>query len=63
MKLTVYKGFSIDFLNTLEYAPLVREPIQKKKNVLQYDKTLRKQLDIAILSMNESDLAILSAFF
>ena len=55
MKLTVYKGFSADFLTALDCKPLVDDSILKKKNVLQYDKTFRKQLDIALLSMNDDD--------
>ena len=55
MRITVYKGFDINFLNSLEIPPLVNLPIFEKKNVLQYDRTFRKRLDMALLSLDDCD--------
>ena len=55
MKLTVYKGFSTDFLGSLNDTPLVSDPILKKKNILQYDRAFRKQLEMALISMKDND--------
>ena len=55
MKFTVYKGFDIDFLKSLDSAPLVDDSIEKKKNVIQYNRSFRKQLEMALISMNEND--------
>jgi ATP-dependent DNA helicase RecQ len=55
MKLTVYKGFSVSFLTTVDYPQLVDCPIENKKNVLSFDKKTRKQLDIALLGLEDND--------
>lgn len=53
MRIFVYKGFNTDFLETIEQPPLLSIPIAEKKNVMLYDKGIRKQLDIALLSLGE----------
>lgn len=55
MKLTVYKGFDASFLEDLDRRPLVEGAISKKKNVLSYDKKTKKQLDIALLGIEDED--------
>lgn len=57
MKLTVYKGFSQEFLEALDEQPLVKEDISLKKNVLQYDNSVRKRLAKALFSLDECDSA------
>lgn len=57
MRLTVYKGFGIAFLEKLDSKPLLDNSITEKKNVLLFDKRLRKQLDMALLSLEEDDSA------
>ncbi len=53
MRINVYKGFDTAFLETVEQPPLIDIPISQKKNVLLYDKKIRKQLDIALLSLDD----------
>ena len=55
MRITVYKGFGSDFLESINDRPLINLPLQEKKNVLHYNRLFRKQLDIALLSLNDSD--------
>lgn len=55
MKLVVYKGFDEEFLSKVKEAPLVDGAIATKLDVLKYDKKTRKQLDIALLSLEERD--------
>lgn len=55
MKVTVYKGFSKGFLEKIEDKPIVDSTIMKKKNVLEFDRTFRKQLEFALLSLEEND--------
>lgn len=55
MKLIVYKGFDVDFLEKLEMAPLVEGDISSKLDVLSFDKKTRKKLDIALISLDEED--------
>lgn len=57
MKLNIYKGFGVSFMRTIEDAPLVEGDLQKKVNVLQYDKKVRKALEIALLNLDEDDTA------
>ena len=57
MRIEVYKGFDVSFLETIEQVPLIDIPISKKKNVLLYDKKVRKQLDIALLSLEDDSAA------
>lgn len=52
-KIMVYKGFDVAFLETLTETPLIGNPVSEKKNVITFDKTYRKQLDIAILSLED----------
>lgn len=55
MKLVVYKGFDENFLSMVKEEPLVDNIIALKADVLKFDKKTRKQLDLALLSMDESD--------
>lgn len=57
MKLIVYKGFNEEFLSKVNEEPLVDSDIAVKLDVLKFDKKTRKQLDMALLSMEESDEA------
>ena len=57
MKLIVYKGFDKDFLEHINETPLIEGDVSKKKNVLLYDKSMRKKLDMAVLSLEEDDSA------
>lgn len=55
MKLNVYKGFDSKFLESLSESPLVASDIDRKRNVLSFDKKTRKQLEIALISMEDDD--------
>lgn len=55
MKLIVYKGFDGEFLKELSIRPLVDNKIEDKINVLIFDKKIRKQLDLALLSLEDKD--------
>lgn len=55
MKLTVYKGFDSAFLEELDDEPLVESEISTKKNILAYEKKTRKQLDMALISLEEDE--------
>ena len=57
MELLVYKGFDEAFLSLLTDRPLVENDIYKKINVLQFDKSFRRQLQRALLSLEEGDKA------
>lgn len=57
MKLNIYKGFDISFMRTIEDAPLVEDDLQKKIDILKYDKKIRKALEIALLNLGEDDTA------
>ena len=57
MELLVYKGFDEAFLSLLTDRPLVENDIYKKINVLQFDKSFRRQLQKALLSLEEGDKA------
>ena len=60
MRIEVYKGFDEAFLCALEQRPLLNIPVSQKKNVLLYDKDIRKKLDIALLSLDEDDVSWLT---
>lgn len=60
MELRIYKGFDADFLSRLEDAPLVDNDAQLKRNVLLFDRKIRKQLDISLLEMDDGDCAWVS---
>ena len=55
MKLVIYKGFNKQFLENLKEIPLLDIPIDNKKNVLGYNRKFHKQLDMALLSLEEND--------
>ena len=56
MKLKVYKGFDIAFLEHLDESPLVDSEIREKINVLSFDKKLRKALERKLLDLDENDM-------
>lgn len=55
MILLVYKGFEEDFLSKIEDKPLVDMNIMERLNILKYSKKMRKQIDMALLSLEEDD--------
>ena len=55
MKLIVYKGFDEEFLTKVKEKPLVDGTIATKLDVLKFDKKIRKQLDMELLSLEEND--------
>ena len=55
MKLTVYKGFGVDFLENISDTPLVDNEITDKLNVLKYNKKMKKQLAKALLALEDDD--------
>ena len=57
MKLTVYKGFDSAFLESLTDPMLVETEISTKRDVLEFDKKTRKQLDIALIGMEDDEEA------
>lgn len=60
MELKIYKGFDADFLSGIEGAPLVDNDMQLKRNVLLFDRKIRKQLDISLLELDDGDCAWVS---
>lgn len=57
MKLTVYKGFDKNFLEHINETPLIEGDVSQKKNILLYDKKMRKKLDMALLALEDDDSA------
>ena len=57
MKLIIYKGFNEEFLEKVEYKPLVLCDIKDKINVLKFDRKRRNQLDIQLLLLEEDEEA------
>lgn len=55
MRLTVYKGFAPDELKRLKQKPLAENDIYRRLNVLEYDRNIRKQLNMALLSLEDKD--------
>ena len=55
MKLTVYKGFDSQFLNSIEGKPLLENEVIAKKDVLSFDRKYRKQLEMALISLDDND--------
>ncbi len=53
MKLVVYKGFDKSFISELRATPLVEMSASRRKDVLKYDKKLRKELELALISLDE----------
>ena len=51
MELKIYKGFDLNFLEQLDDTPLITNSLESKKNVLLFDKKIKKQLDIALLGL------------
>lgn len=57
MKLFIYKGFDHSFLKNLSTRPLVDSAIEQKTNVLAFDRSVRKNLGIALYMLDETDTA------
>lgn len=55
MKLTVYKGFDSLFLKSIEGKPLLENEVIAKKDVLSFDRKYRKQLEMALISLDDND--------
>ncbi len=55
MKLIVYKGFDINFLNNLSDAPLIEGNLLAKKDVLKFDKKVKRKLATSLLEMDDND--------
>lgn len=55
MKLTVYKGFDQRFLESIQEEPLSDGNIIEKKNVFDFDNSVRKKLAKALLSLEDND--------
>ena len=56
MKLIVYKGFDISFLEQLDETPLVDGDIAAKVDVLSFQKKYRKALERELLDIEDSDV-------
>jgi len=46
MELKIYKGFDLNFLEQLDDTPLITNSLESKKNVLLFDKKIKKQVFI-----------------
>ena len=57
MKLTIYKGFESEFFKSQQEQPLVASEISRKKNVIDFDSSFRKELAKALLSLDKDDSA------
>ena len=55
MKLKIYKGFDVAFLEELDTRPLVEGDIVSKIDVLSFDKKTRKKLERELIDLEESD--------
>ena len=55
MKLLVYKGFDVEFLNNIREEKLFENSIKDKFNVLLFDNKYKKSLEINLLGMEEED--------
>lgn len=55
MLIKVFKGFDKDFCTTIKIKPLIDCEIDKKINVIHYDRKLKKQLCAALLGMDEDE--------
>lgn len=55
MKLVVYKGFSTNFLNNLSTLPLLESDSSAKKDILGFNKVIKRKLASALLEMEEDD--------
>lgn len=56
MRVNVYKGFTKDFLEKLTEKPLVESSLDAKIYVPGFDKKYRKNIDIAVLSLETTDV-------
>jgi ATP-dependent DNA helicase RecQ len=56
MFLKIYKGFDKDFFKQLKDTPLVESSIESKFNVLSYDRHTKKELEIALINLNDTDV-------
>lgn len=55
MKIQIYKGFDDNFLSEIGDAPLLQGVVNEKQDVLLFDRKYRKQLERALLDMDEDD--------
>ena len=57
MKLFVYKGFKNDFLALINISPLIKNEFYEKRDVLSFDKKYKKQLDKALINLQDDESA------
>lgn len=57
MKINVYKGFGTEMLGKLQEPPITEMSLSERTNVLEYDKKLRKKIDLAIMSLADDEYA------
>lgn len=55
MKLMIYKGFNIAFLDKLDARPLVEGDTMSKIDVLAFNKKTRKKLERELIDLEDSD--------
>lgn len=56
MKLVIYKGFSAEFLSKVAETPLLPSSIPEKKDILHYSVKLKRQINAAVLAMDDDDV-------
>ena len=57
MKLIIYKGFKSDFLTSINVEPLIKNDYALKRDVLNFDKKYRKQLELALITLQDNESA------
>lgn len=55
MRLDIYKGFNKEFLSNIKEEALIFLELSKRLNVLEYDKNIRRKLNLELLQMEEDD--------
>ena len=55
MQLIIYKGFSPEFLADKMDTALFSTTVKEKTNILAFTKSMRKQLNMALIQMEDND--------
>lgn len=55
MTLTIYKGFALDFIENINKKPLIDIDKKDMVDVLRFDKKIRVELEIALISLSDED--------
>lgn len=55
MELVIYKGFDSDFLFSLKTKPLIEINISDRRNIFNYNKSMKREFAGALLNMKDSD--------